>query len=64
VPVVYCVNRYLLQVSLHGGGASPDRILLSDRRLWIAIFVWLVAYTAITYGGIELFATTHDWQAG
>jgi 4-hydroxybenzoate polyprenyltransferase len=63
VPVVYCVNRYLLQVMLHGRGASPDRILLSDRRLWIAISGWLVAYLAIMYWNIQLFAVTGDAPA-
>ncbi len=64
VPVVYCVNRYLLQVMLYGHGASPDKILLSDRRLWAGILGWLVAYVAITYGDIQLFTNSHDWHAG
>lgn len=56
VPVVYCVNRYILQVMLNGRGESPDRILLSDKRLWVGIVGWLFAYIAITYGNIQLFA--------
>jgi 4-hydroxybenzoate polyprenyltransferase len=58
VPVVYCVNRYILQVMLNGRGESPDKILLSDKRLWVGIIGWLVAYIAITYGNIQLFADT------
>lgn len=64
VPVVYCVNRYILQVILHGRGASPDKILMSDKRLWVGILGWLVAYVAITYGDIQFFAHTCDWHAG
>jgi 4-hydroxybenzoate polyprenyltransferase len=60
VPVVYCVNRYLLQVALHGRGASPDRILLSDRRLWFGITAWLMAYLAVMYWDIRLFAVTGE----
>lgn len=60
VPVVYCVNRYLLQVILHGQGASPDRLLLSDRRLWLGMSVWLLAYLAITYGNVQLFSVTGE----
>lgn len=60
VPVVYCVNRYLLQVILNGRGASPDRILLSDTRLWLGISAWLVAYLVITYWDIQLFSVTGE----
>ena len=63
VPVVYCINRYILQVILHGRGASPDKILLSDKRLWIGILGWLVAYVTITYGDIQIFAHFHDMHA-
>lgn len=58
VPVVYCVNRYILQVMLNGRGESPDKILLSDKRLWVGIVSWLFAYIIITYGNIQLFAET------
>jgi 4-hydroxybenzoate polyprenyltransferase len=64
VPVVYCVNRYLLQVVLYHRGASPDKILLSDKRLWVGIGAWLLAYIAITYGNIQLFSQTGDWHTG
>lgn len=56
VPVAYCVNRYLLQVVAHGEGSSPDRLLLSDRRLWIGIGSWIVLYATITCCHIELFS--------
>jgi 4-hydroxybenzoate polyprenyltransferase len=58
VPVVYCVNRYILQVMLNGRGESPDKILLSDKRLWVGIISWLFAYIIIVYGNIQLFAET------
>jgi len=56
VPVVYCVYRYMLQVIVHAKGESPDRLLLSDRRLWLGITCWLVSYVAISYGDIRIFA--------
>ena len=63
VPVVYCVNRYILQVMIHGRGASPDKILLTDRRLWVGIVGWLVAYVVITYGDVQIFTNSSDWHA-
>ena len=64
VPVVYCVNRYILQVILFGQGASPDKILLSDKRLWIGILLSSALYVAITYGDIQVFALSHDPHVG
>jgi 4-hydroxybenzoate polyprenyltransferase len=64
VPVVYCVNRYILQVMLHGRGESPDKILLSDRRLWVGIVSWLLMYIVITYGDIQLFDGASGWHLG
>jgi 4-hydroxybenzoate polyprenyltransferase len=53
-PVVYCVYRYLLQVVIHGGGESPNTILVSDWRLWAGIGCWIGSYILIDYGGIEI----------
>ena len=39
--VVYGVFRYMLLVHRDGGG-NPDTLLLSDRPLQIALFLWLV----------------------
>ena len=65
VPVVRLRQPlHILQVILHGRGASPDKILLSDKRLWVGILSWLVAYVAITYGDIQVFTNSHDWHAG
>ena len=57
VPVIYCVLRYLLQVILAGKGESPDEILISDKRLWTAVLIWLTLYCVIMYGNINIFAS-------
>ena len=59
VPVVYCVYRYMLQVIVHARGESPDRLLLSDKRLWLGITCWLAAFIVISYGDIRFFAETN-----
>jgi 4-hydroxybenzoate polyprenyltransferase len=46
--VVYGVFRYMLLVHRDGGG-NPDTLLLSDRPLQIALFLWLVVVTAVIY---------------
>jgi 4-hydroxybenzoate polyprenyltransferase len=56
VPVVYCVYRYMLQVIIHSKGESPDRLLLSDKRLWLGIICWISTYVMISYGNIHFFA--------
>jgi 4-hydroxybenzoate polyprenyltransferase len=56
VPVVYCVYYYMLRVIVHAEGESPDRLLLSDRRLWLGIACWLITYISISYGNIRFFA--------
>ena len=55
VPVVYCVYRYMLQVIIHAKGESPDKLLLSDKRLWLGIACWLVTYVTISYGDLRFF---------
>ena len=56
LPVMYCVCRYLLQVMVGGRGESPDETLLADRRILLGIVVWVVAFVAISYGDVHLFA--------
>jgi 4-hydroxybenzoate polyprenyltransferase len=48
--VVYGVFRYMLLVHRDGGG-NPDTLLLSDRPLQIALFLWLVVVGAVIYLG-------------
>jgi 4-hydroxybenzoate polyprenyltransferase len=53
VPVVYCVSRYLLRVSINQEGESPDSILVSDWRLWAGILGWVGLYVLVAYGDIR-----------
>ena len=46
--VVYGVFRYMLLVHRDGGG-NPDTLLLSDRPLQIALFLWLVVVMGVIY---------------
>ncbi len=46
--VVYGVFRYMLLVHRNGGG-NPDTLLLSDRPLQVALFLWLVVVMATIY---------------
>ncbi len=55
VPVVYCIYRYMLHVIIHAKGESPERLLLSDKRIWVGVAAWLLSYIAIHYGNIRLF---------
>ncbi len=58
VPVIYCIMRYLIQTMIAGKGESPDRLLLSDKRLWCAGAIWIAMYCVIMYGNINLFAAS------
>jgi 4-hydroxybenzoate polyprenyltransferase len=64
VPVVYCVALYLLQVVVHGRGEAPDRLLLSDRRIWAGVGVWLALCVTILYTDLRLFTRTADLPHG
>ena len=55
VPVVYCVYRYMLLVLIHDKGESPERLLLSDKRLWVGGTAWLLSYFVINYYNIQMF---------
>jgi ABC-type phosphate transport system permease subunit len=46
--VVYGVFRYMLLVHRDGGG-NPDILLLSDRPLQMALFLWLVVVMGVIY---------------
>ena len=46
--VVYGVFRYMLLVHRNGGG-NPDTLLLADRPLQIALFLWLLVVGAVIY---------------
>ncbi len=46
--MVYGVFRYMLLVHRNGGG-NPDTLLLSDRPLQVALFLWLVVVMAAIY---------------
>ena len=46
--VVYGVFRYMLLVHRNGGG-NPDTLLLSDRPLQVALFLWIVVVMAAIY---------------
>jgi 4-hydroxybenzoate polyprenyltransferase len=46
--VVYGVFRYMLLVHRDGGG-NPDTLLLSDRPLQIALFLWLIVVMTVIY---------------
>lgn len=60
LPVVYCVMRYLLHVMVHGRGESPDRLLLTDRRIGAAVAVWLALCIVILYSDVRLFTRTTE----
>src|ERR687897_3175224 len=46
--VVYGVFRYMLLVHRDGGG-NPDTLLLADRPLQVALFLWLVVVGTVIY---------------
>ena len=57
VPIVYyAVMHYKWMVTVLAIGEEPDRIVLHDRMIKLSLIVWLVAYLAIVYLNIHLFA--------
>ena len=48
--VIYGVLRYLQLIYEHQKGESPDQVLLSDRPLFAAVFLWVIMVIAIIYG--------------
>ncbi|MCE9603822.1 MAG: decaprenyl-phosphate phosphoribosyltransferase [Planctomycetia bacterium] len=49
-PVVYCVLRYAHQVLVEGRGQSPERLLYTDKMLWIGIIAWIALSIFVLYG--------------
>jgi 4-hydroxybenzoate polyprenyltransferase len=47
--VLYAIFRYLYLVQIKHSGGAPEEILLSDRPLQIAMFLWALAVLAVFY---------------
>jgi len=47
--VVYAVFRYLYLIEVEHHGGAPEEVLLSDRPLQIAIFLWGLSVLAVFY---------------
>ncbi|MGA7194514.1 MAG: decaprenyl-phosphate phosphoribosyltransferase [Anaerolineales bacterium] len=47
--VLYAIFRYLYLVQIKHAGGAPEEILLSDRPLQIAMFLWALAVLAVFY---------------
>ena len=50
LPVMYCVLRYAYKMLVEGHGQSPERLLYTDRMLWVGIASWVVLSVAVIYG--------------
>jgi len=48
-PVLYGLLRYMYLIHIHGEGAAPEEVLLTDRPLQIAIVIWIVIVFTILY---------------
>jgi len=47
--VLYAIFRYLYLIEIKHAGGAPEEILLSDRPLQIAMFMWALAVLAVFY---------------
>lgn len=47
--VMYGLFRYMYLVYVKGEGSAPDEVLLQDRPLQIAIFLWGIAFVVVLY---------------
>ncbi len=47
--VLYAIFRYLYLIQVKHAGGAPEEILLSDRPLQIAMFLWALAVLAVFY---------------
>ena len=47
--VLYAIFRYMYLIQIKHAGGAPEEILLSDRPLQIAIFLWALAILAVFY---------------
>jgi hypothetical protein len=48
--VIFGVMRYLQLVYEENKGESPERVILSDKPLLIAVFLWITVILIIFYG--------------
>jgi 4-hydroxybenzoate polyprenyltransferase len=56
VPLVFFgIMHYKGLVMVRGMGEEPERVVMRDLRLLFTALAWLVAYFAITLGGVRLF---------
>ncbi|MGQ9865960.1 MAG: decaprenyl-phosphate phosphoribosyltransferase [Pseudanabaenaceae cyanobacterium] len=56
VPIVYyAIAHYKFLVTVEAGGEDPDRIWWQDPRIRYSVLLWLISYTAIDYGNLQLF---------
>ncbi|MFH1186863.1 MAG: decaprenyl-phosphate phosphoribosyltransferase [Candidatus Levyibacteriota bacterium] len=49
LPVVYGLMRYLQDIYEKNEGESPDRVLLSDKPLFITVLIWVLLVVFIIY---------------
>lgn len=49
IPVVYGLMRYLQDIYERREGESPERVLFSDKPLFIAVIAWAILVIAIIY---------------
>jgi hypothetical protein len=47
--VLYAIFRYLFLVQIKHAGGEPEEILLSDRPLQMALFLWALVVVAVFY---------------
>jgi hypothetical protein len=47
--VIYGIFRYLYVIHVQGDGGAPDEVLLTDRPLFIAIALFMLAVIIILY---------------
>jgi 4-hydroxybenzoate polyprenyltransferase len=63
VPIVfYGIMHYKRLVMVQSGGEEPDRVILRDVRIQLAILLWLATFGLVMYlehRGIHLFEDTH-----
>jgi 4-hydroxybenzoate polyprenyltransferase len=48
--VLYGIFRYLYLIHQKGKGGSPENILLNDKPLLVAIFLWIITVGIVLYG--------------
>lgn len=48
--VLYGIFRYLYLIHQKGEGGSPENILLNDKPLLVAIFLWIITVGIVLYG--------------